>query len=233
MTSPQHAEYTNKIVGSSVDQIVIEPQARNTGPAILYNCLQIYAQDPNALVLFLPADAYIPYKDALQYVSALEKTFEFVAMHDAIALLGVKPTYPATGYGYIEYDATKNDAPTCLHHIKKFHEKPQARNKYIKQNTMLWNIGMFCGKVSVFLDEFKKHAPELYYRVVHSMQHDNNFENVPSISVDYALIEKTDCTWVLPVDFSWCDVGNVKTFLSLKQQENKSTEKVLLHNANK
>jgi mannose-1-phosphate guanylyltransferase len=104
--------------------------------------------------------------------------------------------------------------------------------EYIKQSTMLWNIGMFCGKVSVFLDEFKKYAPELYHSVVHSVQHNDAFEKVPSISVDYALIEKSDHTWVLPVDFSWCDVGNVKTFLSLKQQENKQDEKVVSYNAN-
>jgi mannose-1-phosphate guanylyltransferase len=231
--SSHHAPLISQHITTLVDHIAIEPQARNTGPAILYNCLQIYEQDPDALVLFLPADAYIPYKDALQYVAALEKTFEFVKTHQAIALLGVKPTHPATGYGYIEYDITKSDGSTGLYYIKKFHEKPNLHvaQEYMQHNGMLWNIGMFCGQVKVFLNQFKHHTPELYSQVIYSMQHNDSFDTVPSISVDYALIERSDCTWVLPVDFSWCDVGNVKTFLSLKQQESKLNEKLLLHNA--
>lgn len=233
-TSPNHATLINQAVGKFIDQMVIEPSARNTGPAILYNCLRIYETNPNAIALFLPADSYIPQKDISKFADAVGRAFDFVTANEVIALLGVKPTHAATGYGYIEYHAKVNDASTGLHQIKNFHEKPVAKvaQEYIKCNTMLWNIGMFCGQVSVFLDEFKRHTPDLYQAVFDSVYHDVPFEQVPSISVDYALIEQSKCTWVLPVDFSWCDVGNVSTFLALKRQEEGVLEKLIVYNAN-
>lgn len=104
--------------------------------------------------------------------------------------------------------------------------------EYIKSSTMLWNICMFCGRVSVFLREFKCFAPELYQAVFDSKYHNAPFDEVPSISIDYALIERSECTWILPVEFSWCDVGNIGTFLALKRQEGGLFEKLLTYNAN-
>ena len=231
--SSNHAPRIDEAVGSLVDQIVIEPSARNTGPAILYNCLRIYETDPDAIVLFLPADSYIPKEDSVQFAEAVQNAFDFVTAQDAIGLLGVRPTHPATGYGYIEYLSETADQMTGLSRVKKFHEKPDSEiaQEYIKSNTMLWNIGMFCGKASVFLNEFKQYAPELYRAVFDSMYHNGSFDDAPSISIDYALIERSQSTWVLPVDFSWCDVGNVGTFLALKRKEGGLLEKLLKHNA--
>lgn len=232
-TSAEHAAVVDAAVGTLVDHIVIEPEACNTGPAILYSCLYIHKVDPDAIILFLPADSYIPQKDVFQFVAAVERVFAFVASHEAIALLGIRPTRPATGYGYIEYLSELFDATTGLHQVESFHEKPdlEAAQQYIKQATMLWNIGIFGAQVSVFLREFKLHAPELYQAVFDSVYDNTSFDEVPSISIDYALIERSACVWVLPVDFSWCDVGNVSTFLLLKQQTGGLTEKLLAHNS--
>jgi mannose-1-phosphate guanylyltransferase len=232
-TSPNHAERIHSAVSSLVDAIIVEPKASNTGPAIIYNCIQIYEKDPDALILFLPADSYIPQKDFSIFANAAKNAFDFAATHNNIALLGITPTYAATGYGYIEYDIHMHNTATGLYKIKKFHEKPSAKqaDHYIKKTTMLWNIGMFCGQVSTFLNECMYHAPELYQQVAYAVHHNGSFDTVPSISIDYAVMEHSTHTWVLPVNFSWCDIGNVKTFLALKQQEGRSVEKLLLHNA--
>ncbi len=232
-TSRSHAPFIEKAIRPLVDHIIIEPEACNTGPSILYTCLQINTIDPDAIILFLPADSYIPQQDTSQFVTAIEQTLAFAISHEAIALLGAKPTRPATGYGYIEYLSEHVDAATGLHRVKKFHEKPsqEIAQEYIKQTTMLWNIGIFAAQVAVFLHEFKIHAPKLYQTIFDAFHQNTSFNGVPSISIDYALIERSTCVWVLPVDFSWCDVGNVSTFLSLKQQTGGLTEKLLTHNA--
>jgi len=232
-TSHNHVESIKAVVGSLVDYIVIEPSARNTGPAILYSCLRIYETDPDAIVLFLPADSYIPPEDALQFVNAAEQALSFASSHEAITLLGVKPSYPATSYGYIEYVPETVDQATGLHQVKMFHEKPtlETAQEYIKCVTTLWNIGMFGARASVFLHEFKLHAPELYSTVFDSVYHNASFDEAPSIPIDYALIERSACVWVLPVNFSWCDVGNLGIFLALKQRAGGLLEKVLTHNS--
>ncbi len=232
-TSQNHAADIRAMVGSLVDEIIVEPAMRNTGPAILYSCLRIYEIDPDAIVVFLPADSFIPSEDAIQFACAIEQVLLFASSHAAIALLGVKPLYPATGYGYIEYLTEITDETTSLYYIKKFHEKPalEVAQEYIHCATMLWNIGMFGAQASVFLHEFRRHAPELYNAVFDCFYHDASFDQVPSISIDYALIERSSSVWVLPVSFSWCDVGNLAVFLALKQRAGGLSEKLLMHNS--
>jgi len=215
-TTQQHADAISVMTKDSVGHMVVEPGARNTGPAILLSCLEIYKKDPNALVLFLPADPFIPPHDYGLFADFLDHAFDFVAQEDRITLLGVKPTFPATGYGYIEF-AQGNQAPYI---VEKFHEKPSqsVAEQYLSSGTMLWNIGMFCAKVSVFIDEFKNVAPIMYQGVVDYMARVSSYDSVVADSVDYAIMEKSSKISVLPVDFSWCDVGNIEIFLSIKEQ---------------
>lgn len=232
-TSSNHLAIIEKNVGSMVDHIIVEPWAWNTGPAILFSCLRIYEKDPEALILFLPADSYIPSSEIPNFVSSLERLFDFTGSHENIALFGVKPTHPATGYGYIEFQPNLFDSATGLYGVEKFHEKPHLdiAQEYIKQSKMLWNIGMFGGQVSFFLREFKFYTPELYQSVFDVIYHNASIDRVPFISIDYALIERSANLSVLPVDFSWCDVGNLDTFLTLKQRVEGLPENVLIHNA--
>lgn len=218
-TTQAHAANIQAAVGNRVGRVFAEPGSRNTGPAILLSCMEIAKRDPQAIIAFLPADPFIPSKDTAKFVAFLEHAIDFAMHNDTITLLGVKPTYPATGFGYIEFEKQKNSTQTPMH-VKKFHEKPslQSAEQYLKAGTMLWNVSIFCGKVSMFLDEFKLHAPEMFNDVQNFLAGQITYDAVKSDSIDYAVMEKSKRVSVLPVDFAWCDVGNIEIFLSIKDQ---------------
>jgi mannose-1-phosphate guanylyltransferase len=220
-TTAQHEHAIKKAVGSKIGLVLAEPGARDTGPAILLNCFEIYKKNPEALVVFLPADPFIPESDAALFAHSLETAIAFSRDHDHITLLGVKPTYPATGYGYIEYasdDANADELQPCK--VKRFREKPSAdvAQQYLEAGNMLWNIGMFCGKVSVFMHEFKQEAPDIFDSMVRYIKGEGTFDQIKADSIDYAVMEKSHNISVLPVSFSWCDVGNLEIFLTIKEQ---------------
>jgi mannose-1-phosphate guanylyltransferase len=201
--------------GSMVGTILAEQSSRNTGPAILLSCLQLYHQDPEALCVFLPADHYIADKNAFR--KALKTAIFEANNQKAITLLGHVPSFPATGYGYIEYNATINDNIQSSI-ITKFHEKPklETAQSYYLQPNMLWNIGIFCGNASIFIEQYKNYAPKLYAAVVSSISNPELYEKVENISIDFAIMEHSKTLQVLPVAFEWSDVGNLDIFLSLK-----------------
>lgn len=217
VTSQVHTHHFSTIK-QSLGNVIIEPEGRNTGPAILTACLELAQHNPDAVVMFVPADPYIPVRDYAKFQAAVTAAMEFVQHNDAIALLGVQPTYAATGYGYIEFDEENFDR--SLFRVARFHEKPSEKLAiaYIQMPHMLWNIGMFAAKVSVFINEFQRVAPDLYEEVVSWKNGTLAYDQISKLSVDIAVIEKSNHVWVLPVDFSWCDVGNVEVFMSIKDQ---------------
>jgi len=219
-TTKRFEKIINTYVGHRVGNILIEPSSRNTAPAILLTCMNLYEQDPEAVILFAPSDPFIPKEDNHRFAASVNQALEFSQSHDCITLLGIKPTFPATEYGYIEYVFDTNQPP---YKAIKFHEKPslEVAHDYLAMNNMLWNIGMFCGKASVFIDEFRREAPEIYGGVLAYTQGQRNYDNVRADSIDYAVMERSKNIYVLPVDLTWRDVGNVAVFLSIKNQYSK------------
>ncbi|HEB41875.1 MAG TPA: hypothetical protein ENI08_02555 [Candidatus Dependentiae bacterium] len=225
-----HVAQIQDAVGNRIGNIVVEPVARNTGPAVLLSCLQLQSVDPDAVVIFLPADAYIPVEETEKFTSSLSKAINFIQQYDHLAVFGLKPNYPATGYGYIEFN--QDDLLHELASVTKFHEKPsdeQART-YVSTG-LLWNLGMFCGRNSVFIDEFKKWAPDIFQQVRYYLDGQEHYGIVRKISIDYAVIEKSDNVWVLPAYFTWYDIGNIAVFLELKAQHGLLTDKITSINA--
>lgn len=215
VTTQQHEQSIKNIVGDTVGEIIAEPMSRNTAPAILYTCMRIQEKNPNATIAFLPADHAISPKQS--FVDALHTALSYSENNDVITLLGLKPTYAATGYGYIEYKESHRD----LHSILSFHEKPTPARaeQYIQTPNMLWNIGIFCGTITRFLDEFKLHTYDLYKKIHKYMLTNQGYEDAQNISIDYAVIEKSIKTVVLPVDFEWSDVGNLDIFLTAQKKK--------------
>ena len=226
VTSNNHYDLVKQEVGNLVDYVLAEPCGRNTAPAILYSCLELQKVDPDALVVFMPSDPYIPLSDYKKFRNYLHKALMYAHRFDQMVLLGVEPTYAATGYGYIEYDSSPNQSDIFA--INRFHEKPSLRlaQNYIKQSNMLWNIGMFCGNLQFFIKQYQSFAPDIYKAVCDFMKNEKFYEEIESISIDYAVIEKSNKVSVQPVDFAWCDVGNVDVFLSIKQQESKMSKAI-------
>jgi len=229
-TTENHAANIKKYVGDKIGNIVIEPGMRNTGPAILLACLQIHQKDPNAVVMFLPSDPFI--SDSEKFVNYVKNAISFAKNSNGITLFGIQPTYPATGYGYIEFDnINKQNAP---YKVLRFHEKPDLKTaqEYIKRDNMVWNICMFCGKTQIFLEEFKTHAPEIFDGVTKYYNNQGDYNDVKSDSIDYAVMEKSDNIFVIPADFPWCDVGNIEIFLTIQKQHMQLDTNIVKVNSN-
>lgn len=199
----------------SINQILGEPTRRNTAPCIAYVCDKIYTQDPNAVVVVVPSDHLILETD--NYVSLLEKAISFAEESNALITLGIKPTRPATGYGYIQYD--EEDHQDNFYKVKTFTEKPdeEIAKTFIKSGDFLWNSGMFVWKAKAILDAMRIHLPD----VIDCFNGSEKAYNTPAekefiakvyslctnISIDYGVIEKAKNVYTMPSSFGWSDVG--------------------------
>jgi len=215
-TTAQHQAAIKELMKDTVAYFFIEPASRNTGPAILLTCIEIYNKDPGAIIVFLPADQYIPSKDNQLFEQTVSHAITAAQNSDCLVLIGVRPTFAATGYGYIEYDAQKIIAGA--YQVAHFHEKPnqEKAQEYAASENMLWNIGMFCGQAKVFIEQYKLHAPEMYSEVLKYLEGGKNYQDIMSDSIDYAVSEKSSDILVIPAEFAWFDVGNIAVLLSLK-----------------
>ncbi len=230
VTTEQHADLVRSLCNTA-HALIIEPYSRNTGPALLLSCLTIAAQDPSALVAFFPADHHI--QDTKKFGAVLAQALHNSLSNSTITLIGVKPTFPATGYGYIEYDVAQVE---YYSKIVRFHEKPTLVNAqhYCQLPNMVWNIGVFCAQVTVFIEEYKKLAPDMYQDVVNYFETGDSalYQDIESISVDYAIMEKSDRLDVIPGDFDWSDIGNLSTFLSLQSLQDNQRKPLEINASN-
>ena len=223
-------QYKSKIAenfSNYPENIIIEPCSRNTGPAILLTCLELYKKDPQAILFFIPADHYIPDEDLFR--ETIKEALEYCKNNDKITLLGINPTFASTEYGYIEYNNSQSS--NNIYRVTKFHEKPskQIADKYIKSGNMLWNCGIFCAKASFFLKEIEKYAPKLYQNVIDYTLGKLKYESIADVAFDIAVLEKTENCVVIPSYFSWSDVGSLENFLSIKKE--RSNNKILEFNS--
>ncbi len=232
VTTSEHEAKIRDCVGLQVSRVLVEPSPRNTGPAIAYCCVQIMEKDPDAVLFFVPADAFIPEQDETLFIDSAKEAIACAQAQDSICLLGITPTYAATGYGYIECDSELKVGNSFK--VNSFREKPckVEAQRYLSNSNMLWNTCTFAGRVSRFIKEFEIHAPALLYGVQNFCNGTATYHEVESLSIDYAVIEKTNRIWVTPCLFSWCDVGNVAVFLGLKQQYEKKENVVLVDSNN-
>ncbi len=224
VTTESQAHYIEKLVGNRVGKVFTEPESKNTAPAILLTCLEIFKNDNEAVISFLSADHFI-LQDAL-FRTTLKDIFTFTQRSNGITLLGIKPDFPATGYGYIEFDALQD---TIAKKVVRFHEKPLLKTAklYMSLENMLWNTGMFCAKASVFIDEYKECAPAVHKAVTDYFYGNKPYALCANISIDHALLEKSNNTFVVPASFGWSDVGNLDIFLSLHSKYKKDHTEII------
>lgn len=187
------------------NQYLLEPIGRNTAPAIALAC---FAIDKEEVVLVTPSDHLIKDNKEYRKVITIAKKLAF---ENNLVTFGIKPTYPETGYGYIEAQEEN---------VKAFHEKPNfiTAKKYIESGNYYWNSGMFMFKAGVFLEELKKYSPEIYEKSLKAFNaslKNNNIRikhedmiNIPADSIDYAVMEKSDRVKIVPADIGWSDVGS-------------------------
>jgi mannose-1-phosphate guanylyltransferase len=190
------------------ENILAEPEGRDTAPAVAWSTLEIAKRyGENTVIGFFPADPWID--DPLRFQETLRAATQLASSEDAIATLGVKPSYPATGYGYIEQgEQTGTYGGLPVYRVNRFTEKPdrQSAEEFLATGRFSWNSGMFIFRAGVVLQELRTHAPEIITPL--EQQGVAAYPQLPKTSIDYALMEKTKLAYVLPVDFGWDDLGD-------------------------
>lgn len=199
--------------------ILLEPARRNTAPCICWASHHIFALDPEASIVTLPSDHLILKEDAFR--KTLEEGFEFVENGDRLLTLGIKPTSPATGYGYIQRGSELAGTPGICK-VKSFTEKPnlEMAKVFISTGEFFWNAGIFLWSAKNVLSAFDKYDHDTAavfdsgndaYGTPREMDFINAaFPNTPSISIDYAIMEKADNVYVKTADLGWSDLGSWK-----------------------
>jgi len=195
-------------------QVVLEPAMRNTAPCILYASLKIQKENPDAVMIVAPSDHWI--EDEATFSKNVQQAFDFCSENEALMTLGIQPTFPNTGYGYIEFDKNSSEA---IKSVNQFREKPDynTAKSFIEQGNFLWNAGIFMWSVKTVVEVFKNNQPDLYalfesgissYNT--SLESDFIKENYPkaeNISVDYAIMETSKNVFVIAAEFDWNDLG--------------------------
>ena len=206
--------------------IILEPIGKNTAPAITLAALKLHSSSADPILLVLPADHMI--EDIHSFHKAI-KIAKTLAIQNKLVTFGILPNKAETGYGYIEAEMNLNSK---FYNIKSFKEKPNQTNanKYFKSEKYLWNSGMFMFKSSIYLQELEKFAPEILACCKNSLKderqdHDfirlinEEFLKCPELSIDYAVMEHTKSSVVVPLDANWNDVGSWESLMSSKLKD--------------
>ena len=191
--------------------ILAEPAARNTAPCIAWACWRIREENPQANVVVTPADAVVLQPDEFRRV--IGNALQFTASNDVIVTIGIKPSRPETGYGYVE---TAAQASGEIYSVKEFKEKPDAdtAKRYLAAGNYLWNAGIFVWNVKTIMEAIRKYKPaiaETMDRICFSGDVETLFPQCEKISIDFAVMEPAAAEGLVfthPADFGWSDLGN-------------------------
>lgn len=223
-----------QLPGIEQRQVVTEPAMRNTAPCILYASMKIQKENPNAVMVVAPSDHWIEDEDA--FISNLKQSFKACSENDLLMTLGIQPTFPNTGYGYIKY----NKSTESIKKVAQFTEKPdyETAKVFVAEGNYLWNAGIFIWSVRSILKAFAIYQTEmtaLFEKgapVYNSLKEkdfiDLNYGSAENISIDYAILEKATNVHVLPATFDWNDLG---TWGSLYEKLDKNEDQNAVVNA--
>lgn len=212
----EHADAIRRSTRLPARRILVEPARRNTAMAVATATAWIAREDPDAVLAVLPADHRIP--DERAFARAIGRAARAAAGAGALVTLGVRPTRPDTGYGYIHVGAAAGRAWPGLRRVRRFVEKPDAARarRYVRGGSHLWNAGIFVFSARAMLGELERCAPAVQRAVaplLRSRAHPTArmlarcYRNAPSLPIDVAVMERSRSVWTLPVGFHWSDVG--------------------------
>jgi mannose-1-phosphate guanylyltransferase len=211
-----------------VDNILLEPSRNNTAPCIAYASYKILKQNPNANIVVAPSDHLI--LKETEFLDKITQALYYTATNDALVTLGISPTRPDTGYGYINFQKEGIDG---VHKVEKFLEKPvlEKAQEYLVSGDYLWNAGIFIWRAQSIQNAFKKYASQIHElfkqgdEVYNTSEESHfiveNYPKSPNISIDYAILEKADNVYTIHADIGWSDLG---TWASLHEVADKDNE---------
>ncbi|MFK8102558.1 MAG: mannose-1-phosphate guanylyltransferase [Saprospiraceae bacterium] len=213
----------------SDNQILCEPSRNNTGPCVAYTAFKLYNLDPAANFIVAPSDHIILKEEV--FVAQLQRALAFTTAENALCTLGIQPTRPDTGYGYINFNEKETQAG--IHKVIEFKEKPDeaTAQTYVDSGAYLWNAGIFIWKAENVLAAFEQHAKEIHTILAKGAPDyntkseqtfiDQAYPTTPSISVDYAIMENAQNIYTIPADIGWSDLG---TWASLHEESAKDEQ---------
>jgi len=210
------------------NQILTEPVMRNTAPCVAYGCFKIESGNPDAVIVVAPSDHLI--LDEAAFVSTIEKSLKVAAGHDCLITLGIKPSRPDTGYGYIQFtdNSLKN---SDFYKVKTFTEKPtlEIAKTFLQSGDFLWNAGIFVWSAKAIVKAFGQYLPDMneifadarpVYNTPDEKKHIHNaYQQCTNISIDYGIMEKADNVYVLPSEFGWSDLGTWASIYELADKD--------------
>lgn len=227
VTSASYKELVQEqLQGIDSNHILLEPCMRNTAPCIAYVSWKIKKEDPEAVIAVAPSDHLV--LDTEEFQKVIRKGFGFISTGERILTLGMQPTRPETGYGYIEQGDLAQEG---IYKLKSFREKPELKVaiSYLQQGGFTWNSGMFLWSADTIIGEIRRLAPEIASVMDHiepamfTEQEQNVvnelFPTCPKISIDYAVMEKTDLAYVMPAEFGWSDLGTWGSLYTLTEHD--------------
>jgi len=209
--------------------LIFEPSGRNTAPCILLSLASLMAKGANLsdVVAIVPSDHVILNADGFR--SVIHEAYETAFKHESIVTIGIPPTFPHTGFGYIEkgLETEKN-----IFNVQCFREKPsfEVAKSYLTSGKFLWNAGMFVAQIGVLLEEFEKHSPETFQFYKGLCENIDDFteltkiyNQIPKNSIDYAIMEKSKKVMVIPARFDWNDLGSWDALEAVVEKQEKNT----------
>lgn len=198
-------------------QILSEPVRRNTAPCVAYAVYKIRKINPKAILLVSPADHIIEKEDV--FTEVVNRGMHYTEHNDSLVTLGIQPSRPDTGYGYIQMDEEDYNEEHKIYKVKTFTEKPNAEMArfFLQSGEFLWNSGIFIWGVNSIIASFEKYLPEMSHLFAEGIEHygtktevdfiKKTYGQCTNISIDYGVLEKAENVYVLPADFGWSDLG--------------------------
>jgi len=216
-----------QLPGIGKSQILAEPIMRNTAPCIAYGSHKILKINPNASIVVAPSDHLI--MDSDEFTRCIKKSLDTALENDCLITLGIKPSRPDTGYGYIQFNTQKIGED--FFKVKTFTEKPniELAKTFVQSGDFLWNAGIFVWSAKNILKSFEKHLPEMNDifkegEMVYNTSQEQEFiqsafSQCTNISIDYGIMEKADNVYVLPTEFGWSDLGTWASIYDLSEKD--------------
>ena len=212
------------------ENIIYEPEAKNTAAAIAYAAAVIRHKHGEGIMCVLPSDHHISEQENFEEV--IEKAFKAAHTTRKLYTIGIKPNFCSTGYGYIKYHPETDKIIEGAYEVEEFIEKPsfEKAKEYCESSHFLWNSGIFIWRISTILASIERYLPKLYKGVMQIADHLENsdshdvinevYSRLTSISIDYGIMERSEDVWVLPADLGWSDIGSWESLaLAYKSDE--------------
>lgn len=227
VTNSTQAGKLKRIVSSRIPEshVLVEPAARNTAACIGFAAIELMKRCGDGVMVIVPSDSYI--RDNAEYARVLNTAVGYAEATGKLVTVGTTPTFPATGYGYIEC----GESDEAVKPVIRFVEKPdlQHANEYLKKGDYVWNSGVFIWKASVILQKYKELLPDVYDALLKITDAigtereesvlDEVYPQIRSVSVDFGILERTGDILVVPGEFGWCDVGSLDMMGALHERD--------------